>query len=271
MNKMIVSVFGNETSAYEGVSALADLHKEGSITLYSTAVLSKDDSGEVQIKQAADKGPVGTAIGMATGSLLGVLAGPAGLAVGASLGGLTGMLVDINEAGVDVEFVNDVSNAISPGKYAVLAEIDEMWTAPLDTRMSELDGLLFRRLRSEVEDEQLVREAEAFDKELEALENELDEANEETKAAINKQIDNTKAKLKAINQQAKERLDKTAAEGKAKIDALKQQIADAKESRKAKMEKRKAELEAEYAARTAKLEQSWKLTKEALSVKATSA
>ena len=266
MNKMIVVVFDNENSAYEGLSAMKDLHKEGSITLYSTAVLNKDDSGDVQIKQAADKGLVGTVIGMATGSLLGVLAGPAGLAIGASVGGLTGILVDINHAGVDVDFVNDVSNALSPGKYAVIAEIDEMWMAPLDTRMVELDGLLFRRLRSELEDEQLVREAEAFDKELQALENELDEASEEAKAAISKQINNTKEKLQAINQQAKERLDTATTEGKAKIAALKQQIADAKDSRKAKMEKRKSELEAEYAVRTEKLKHSWNLTKEALSV-----
>ena len=266
MNKMIVVVFENETPAYEGLNAMKDLHKEGSITLYSTAVLTKDDSGEVQIKQAADKGLVGTAIGMATGSLIGVLAGPAGVVAGASLGGLTGVMVDINEAGVDAGFVDDVSSALSPGKYAVLAEIDEMWMAPMDTRMSALDGLVFRRLRSEVEDDQLVREAEAFDKELQELEDELAEADEETRAAISEQIDNTKKKLAAINQRAQEKLDKTKSEGEAKIEALKQQMMDAKESRKAKMEKHKAEMEAEYAARSAKLEQSWKLTKDALSV-----
>jgi uncharacterized membrane protein len=265
MNKMIVVVFENESSAYEGLNALKDLHMEGSITLYSTAVLSKDDSGEVQIKQAADKGLVGTAIGMATGSLIGMLAGPAGLAVGASLGGLTGVMVDMNEAGVDVVFVEDVSNALSPGKYALLAEIDEMWIAPLDTRMSALDGLVFRRLRSEVEDDQLIRESEAFEKELKELEDEMAEANEEAKAAISAQIDNTKKKLQAINQRTKDKLDRTTEEGKAKVDALKLQIADAKDNRKAKMEKRKAELESEYAGRSAKLEQSWKLTKEALS------
>lgn len=265
MNKMIVVVFENESAAYEGLNAMKDLHREGSITLYSTAVLNKDDSGEVQIKQAADKGLVGTAIGMATGSLIGVLAGPAGLAVGASLGGLTGVMVDINEVGVDAGFVEDVSSALSPGKYALLAEIDEIWMAPMDSRMSALDGLVFRRLRSEVEDEQLSRESEAFDKELQQLEDELAEANEETRAEISTQIDNTKQKLAAINQRAKEKLDKTKAEGKAKLEALNQQMADAKDKRKEKMEKRKSELETEYAARTAKLEQSWELTKEALS------
>ena len=265
MNKMIVVVFENESSAYDGLKALKDLHGEGSISLYATAVLCKEDSGEVQIKQAVGKGPVGTAIGMATGSLIGILAGPAGLVVGASLGGLTGVMVDINRAGVDAVFVEDVSDALSPGKYAVLAEIDEMWMAPVDTRMSALNGLVFRRLRSEVEDDQLIRESVAFEKEMRELEEELAEADEEAKAAISAQIENSKKKLQAMNQRTKEKLDKTKSEGEAKINALKQQIADAKESRKAKMEKRKAELESEYAERRAKLEQSWKLTKEALS------
>jgi hypothetical protein len=47
-------------------------------------------------------------------------------------------------------------------------------------------------------------------------------------------------------------------------EALEKQIADASAERKAKMEKRKAELEAEYAARSHKLNAAWKLTKEAL-------
>ena len=51
---------------------------------------------------------------------------------------------------------------------------------------------------------------------------------------------------------------------KAKAEALEQQIAKASAERKAKMEKRKAELEAEYSARSEKLDQAWKLTKQAL-------
>jgi uncharacterized membrane protein len=196
MNKMIVVVLENESSAYEGLNALKDLHMEGSITLYSTAVLNKDVDGEILVKQAADKGLVGAAIGMATGSLVGMLAGPAGLAVGASLGGLTGGMLDLNESGVDAGFVADVSEALSPGNYALLAEIDEMWVAPLDTRMSALDGLVFRRLRSEVEDEQLARESEAFEKELQGLKEEFAEADEEARAAISQQIDNSKKRCK---------------------------------------------------------------------------
>ncbi|MEA3302072.1 MAG: hypothetical protein U9Q75_02250, partial [Pseudomonadota bacterium] len=60
-----VIVFDSEKSAYEGLSDMKELHKEGSISLYSTAVLAKDAEGVVEIKQATEKGPVGTAIGMA--------------------------------------------------------------------------------------------------------------------------------------------------------------------------------------------------------------
>lgn len=67
MNKMLVAVFGTERAAYEGLSALKDLHKDGDITLYATAVISKDSSGAVTVKQGADEGPIGTAIGLLTG------------------------------------------------------------------------------------------------------------------------------------------------------------------------------------------------------------
>lgn len=65
------------------------------------------------VKQAAERGPIGTALGMLTGSMVGLLAGPVGLAVGASLGGLTGLIFDLNKSGIDVQFVDDVSKALT--------------------------------------------------------------------------------------------------------------------------------------------------------------
>ena len=64
MNKMLVAVFDTEPAAFEGLQALKDLHRDGDITLYATAVLVKDFSGAVNVKQSADQGPLGTAVGM---------------------------------------------------------------------------------------------------------------------------------------------------------------------------------------------------------------
>src|SRR5271157_5879810 len=89
MDKMLVAVFETESSAFEGLDALRDLHGSGDITLYASAVVVKDKAGKFDVRQTADEGPVGTAVGLVTGSLIGILGGPAGLALGASLGGLT--------------------------------------------------------------------------------------------------------------------------------------------------------------------------------------
>lgn len=138
MNKMLVGVFDNETVAFEGLSALKDLHKNGDITLYATTVLVKDAAGKVSIKQAAEKGPLGTPLGMLAGGMVGLLAGPVGLVAGASLGGLTGLIFDLNKSGIDVQFVDDVTTALGPDKTAVLAEVEEGWTVPVDERIGKL-------------------------------------------------------------------------------------------------------------------------------------
>jgi uncharacterized membrane protein len=264
MNKMLVAVFNNEAQAFEGLSALKDLHKDGDITLYATAVLSKDASGKVGTKQAADQGPIGTALGMLAGGMVGLLAGPVGLALGASVGGLSGLLSDLDKSGIDIQFVDDVSKALSPGKAAVLADVEETWTTPVDTRVREFGGIVFRRLRSEVVEDQLAREAAAFKAEVTQLKEEMTEAKAESKAAIQKQLDDATRKLQVTQDQVKTRIDQAKREAEAKIASMEEQLKQASEWRKARIEKRVVEVKADLAARTAKLQEAGRLAKEAL-------
>ena len=87
MSKMLVVVFDEEKKAYEGSRALAQLHGEGSISVYGAAVVARDSEGKVSVKDDVEEGPVGTAVGMITGALIGLLAGPEGLVLGAAAGG----------------------------------------------------------------------------------------------------------------------------------------------------------------------------------------
>jgi len=279
MTKMLVAVFDTEPTAFEGLQALQDLHRDGDITLYATAVLVKDSAGAVTVKQSADVGPLGTAVGMLTGSATGLLAGtagaaaglaagaiagPIGAAAGFSLGALTGLMVDLSHSGVNVDFVDEVSKALIPGKAAVVAEVEETWQTPVDTRLGNLGGMVFRRLRSEVVDDQLVREAAAFEAELNELDDELAHATAESKAELQKKIDTAKKKLEATRAQIEARQQQLKSETDAKIAAMREQAKQASDRRKAQIEKRSAEVKADYAARSAKLEQARKLTKEAL-------
>jgi uncharacterized membrane protein len=264
MNKMLVAVFDQEKEAFEGLSALKDLHRDGDITLYASAVIAKDKTGNISVKQAVDDGPVGTAVGLLSGSLIGILGGPVGMAVGASLGGLAGLVFDADKSGVDMTFVDDVSKSITGGKFAVLAEIDESWTAPVDTRLHRLGAIVFRRLRGEVVEDQLARESAAFEAEMKALNDEFDRAAAEDRAAIQQDIERVKAQLKATQDQAKARLDKAKAETDARVKALQDQAKAASSRSKARIEKRIADTKADFQARSHKLNQAWKLTKEAL-------
>src|SRR5471032_3098854 len=102
MSKFVVIVFPSETQAYEGTRALKALHAEGSLTLYSLAVVVKDPAGQLAIKDTADKGPLGLPVGALVGGLAGIVAGPVGMLVGSSGGALIGSLFDIANYGVKI-------------------------------------------------------------------------------------------------------------------------------------------------------------------------
>ncbi len=58
MNQMVVAVFDSDSAAFEGLRELRNLHKEGGVSLYASAVIVKDKTGKVSVKQEADKAPL---------------------------------------------------------------------------------------------------------------------------------------------------------------------------------------------------------------------
>lgn len=264
MNKVVVVVFGDEKQAYEGSRALRALDNEASITLYADALIAKDASGKVAVRRAPDDAPVGTFSGMVIGSLIGLLGGPVGLAVGASSGTLMGAAFDLTRVGIGDDFIAEVGEYLVPGKAAIVAEIDEKWQTPLDTRMDLLGGTTFRRNRVEVEDAFFEKQISAYEAELDALDAELAKASAEHKAKVQKRIQETRAKLKAQRDALKQRIDAMKREGDAKVESLEAQVATARGEQKKRLEEKLARVRADYEVRTAKLSEAWELTKSAL-------
>jgi len=271
MNKLIVAVFDTESQAFKGLTAIKSLHDDGLISVYATAVIAKDKEGKVEVKQEADKGPVGTAIGMLAGGLLGMLAGPAaaaagaaaaaaatGMAVGSGLGAMTGAmtgsLYDLSEAEIDADLMDRVTESIEPGKAAVLIEADETWEAPIDTRLKEMDAVIFRRNISDISDDYYKRQSDELNAEMEELEQEMEDASDDMKASIQKQMDKVKAKSKALNESIKKKKEHNKNVMDAKKKTLKEQYAKAKDDHKKTVEKRKAKLEEKNKAFEAKLD-----------------
>jgi uncharacterized membrane protein len=265
MDNMLVVVFDSELKAYDGSRALQELQNEGSINLYAKAVIARDASGKVEVKQEGDMGPVGTAVGLLTGSLIGLLGGPVGLALGAYAGTVGGLFFDLGHLTVGEDYLSEVEKSLLPGKAAVVAEVWEDWTLPVDTRMEALGGVVFRRTSTEVVDEQIERDVAALNTDLAELEAERDQATGEARAKLQAKVDATKARLQAAQDAIQARIEASQKETEEKIKSLQEQAAKETGERKAKHEARIVALKADQMRRSDLLKKAWDLTKEALS------
>jgi uncharacterized membrane protein/copper chaperone CopZ len=264
MSKFVVIVFDSEAKAYEGTRALKELHAEGNVTLFSEAVVTKDAAGKLSVKDMVDQGPLGTAVGGLVGGLVGLLGGPAGAVVGIASGMVIGSIGDLLDIGVGTDFVDKVSHTLAPGKTAVIAEVEEDWVTPLNTRIETIGGTIVREVRSDFEDEQIAKEAAARKAELQQLKAEWAQSSAEAKTKLQAQINEVKAKLGTLSSEVETRLKKLEADTSAKVASVNDQIAKAKADNKARIEKRLAEVRADHDRRAAKLKQAGELVKEAL-------
>jgi uncharacterized membrane protein len=247
--KLLAVVFNDEKSAYEGASALAELNKEGSIDVFTAAVLQKDAQGWVATKKVQSDFPIQTVAGTALGGLIGLLGGPAGVAVGGAAGVMAGLLGDVYTAGVDEDFLTEVSSALTPGKCALIAEVDEDWVTPVDTRMEALGGVVHRTLKSTFEREQWSQAAADARTELDQLKAEEADARADRKAKLQAQIARLSKRLDAKLDRAKAQSKQADEEFQAKVTALRNRIDKERGDRKAALEARLARLRSDYHSR----------------------
>jgi uncharacterized membrane protein len=249
MDRMIVTVFDNESKAYEGVKALGMLDFVGSISLHAGAVIKKNTDGKVTIVETVGDIPVHTVGGTALGSLIGILGGPIGFAIGATTGTMVGSIADLNHAGVNVDFLNEASAKLTPGKWAVVADVSEEEVTPLDTKMEALGGTVFRASRWFIEDEQDQKYVAMLKGEIAEMKAEIAVSKAEDKAKLQAKLDALEKKLQTKLDNAKMKAEQRKKEAQAKVQALKEKASKAKGDVKAKIEKRIAEIkESDYLA-----------------------
>ena len=228
MDRMLVVVFDNETKAYEGKKALLQLDGEGSISVYAYAVLAKHADGTATVKQGDDSGPIGGLLGTSFGSLIGLLGGPAGLIIGASAGLAVGAAADLNNAGIGEDFIEDVTKVLLPNRVAVVAEIEEDWTTPVDTRMEAIGGSVFRRALSDVKQTIHEENVAAMKADLAQMKAEHAKAHADRKAKLQEKIMQLDSKIQAQLQKAKDRREALERQAQAKVEVLKAKASAAK-------------------------------------------
>ncbi|HUJ24450.1 MAG TPA: DUF1269 domain-containing protein [Myxococcales bacterium] len=276
MDKFAVVVLPDEKKAYEAVRALQDLHVEGSITLWGTAVIERKPNGVIDIKQSMDEGPLGFGVGTLLGGLIGLFGGPVGVAIGAGAGGIAGGTADVVHLNLSNDFIESLKLELTPGSYAVVAEISEEWITPLDARMdmlgakvlreprAEFAGSLFEKWAAARKAELAERKKELADKRARRNYERADEKTSKMESKLEDEVSRAADKLQQIVDQAQKQLDDTRRELKARMTALENQAAKATPETKKWIELRTAELQHDLEEREAKLERAYDLTWQAI-------
>ena len=228
MDRMLVVVFENESKAYEGNKVLQQLDGDGSISVYGHALVVKTPDGTTTVRQSDDRGPLGTLVGTLLGSLIGLLGGPAGFAIGGAVGFVGGATADLNKARIGNDFIVDVAKVLVPNRAAVVAEIEEDSTTPVDTRMEAIGGTVFRRALSEVKHTIHDENIAAIKADLAQKTAEYAKADADRKAKLQENINQLESKVQAWLEEDKDRRQAAEREAQAKVAILKAKAAVAK-------------------------------------------
>ncbi len=265
MNNYVVIVVPDEAKATEALHALRELHNEATVTLYGRSVVKREADGTLSVKEPAEKDAGGLGAGALVGALLGAFFGPAGAAAGLASGSVLGGWRDYLHAEIDDDFLASITATLTPGKYAVVAELDEDWLGPLDERMERLGGVVIRASRERFIDEMVEKRADANKAYFERRRAEARTAKaEKMKSKLEAKVDQAREKLQRTADDTKQRIDRRKQELEAKLQALHEQAAHASPDVRERIDQRIAQIRADFDEREKKLARAYELTQEAL-------
>lgn len=225
MDRILAVVFDTEDKAFAAQKALLELDKEGSIVVYADALVAKKSDGTITVKQTHEPGPLGMVLGTTVGSVIGLLGGLPGIAIASAAGFVGGAMSDLNNVRVAADFIDGVAQELRPSRFALVAEIQEDWTTPVDTRMEALGGFVFRRALSDVKHIADNEDIAALRADLAQFKAEHAEARAERRAKLHEKIDQLESKIQARLGNAKKRREAAEQQARAKVELLKSRAA----------------------------------------------
>jgi uncharacterized membrane protein len=196
IDNVVVVQFTEQSKAYQGLSVLKQCDAEGRIALASAAVVERTPDGTLRTPEGAENvGPVGMASGSLLGMLIGVLGGPVGVLVGWGAGALVGGAFDIDRLDKSDEALTVFGRAIPQGSTAIMATVSEPAIEVIDGEMAKLGGKVTRRPVYEVVGELEAAEEAANAAAHEARRELRDTRKTEMKEDMNERVGKLKQKL----------------------------------------------------------------------------
>ncbi len=133
--------------------------------------------------------------------------------------------MDLSNARVGGDFIDDVSAQLLPSRFAVVAEVQEDWTTPVDTRMEAIGGIVFRRALSDVKHTLDEEDTAAMKADIAQMKAEHAQARADRKAKLQEKINQLDSKIQTWLEKAKEQRQAAEQRAKVKVDILKTKAA----------------------------------------------
>ena len=116
-----------------------------------------------------------------------------------------GVTPDLNNARIGDAFIDAVTKILLHGRVAVVAEVDEELTTPVDIRMQTIGGTVFRRALTDVKDTGHDQDVEAMKADIAQMKAEHAKGQVDRKTRLQEKINRFCSKLQAQLQKTKDR------------------------------------------------------------------
>jgi uncharacterized membrane protein len=150
--QVIVAAFHDVNGASNALKTLQEAKREALIGIRDAAVITKDASGKVKIKETADmQAGKGATIGAVTGGVIGLLAGPVGWA---ALGGgvIGGLAAKLRDSGFSDDRLKQLGAGLTPNSSALVAVIDHRWVAEVEKELARQQAdLVTQTVRDDIQ------------------------------------------------------------------------------------------------------------------------
>jgi uncharacterized membrane protein len=227
MNRMLVVVFSEATQAFEGRDAMKSLDHEDIVALHGYAIITKKADGTI-INEEDHRAGFSLLPGTSLRSLIDHFGRTSAVAISAAAESLPpGTKQD--EDRVVADFAGEVSKHLTPGKFALVAEIDEEWTPWINLSMTELGGVVYRCPLSDVKHVAESADIAAMKADLAQMKAEHARARAGHKAKLLEKINQLDTKIQQQLQKAKARREATEVKDQATVGVLEAKAARARE------------------------------------------
>jgi uncharacterized membrane protein len=169
-DNVIVVQFDEPSKAYQALSELNRIGREGRVDVKSAVLLERTKDGKVQVPEGSDNvAGLYLASGGLLGMLVGALAGPVGVLFGGAIGVMGGGAAELDRGGDQDVALEVIGRRIQPGSPALVAEVAEPAEEVINGTMAPLGGKVTRVPAADVYAEVVASEDADFQAGVDAL------------------------------------------------------------------------------------------------------